>query len=100
MPRLLSPLCPPTKMTSHLKKTAAFLALLTAFIGTPLLQQLHADQFSDRIEPYVKKFCIACHGAKDPKGGLDLTKFKTDRSVINSFRRWNNITTFIQRIAQ
>lgn len=96
MPRLLSPLCPPTKMTSHLKKTAAFLALLTAFIGTPLLQQLHADQFSDRIEPYVKKFCIACHGAKDPKGGLDLTKFKTDRSVINSFRRWNNITTFIQ----
>tara|TARA_B110000438_G_scaffold296249_1_gene340641 strand:+ start:3886 stop:7389 length:3504 start_codon:yes stop_codon:yes gene_type:complete len=54
------------------------------------------DQFTDSIEPYLKKFCVTCHGSKDPKGGLNLTAYKSDKTVIANFRRWNNITTFIQ----
>ncbi len=63
-----------------------------AFMGS----SVRADRFTDEVEPYLKKFCNGCHGKKDPKGGLDLTKFTSDRSVIASFRKWDNITTFIR----
>ena len=68
-------------------------ALILFVIGLP---SVSADQFGDQIAPYVNKYCLDCHGQEDPKGGLDLTKFDSDRSVIAGFRRWNNITTFIQ----
>ena len=55
-----------------------------------------ADHFEDDIKTYLQKFCFDCHGQKEPKGGLNLTAFDSDRSLVKNFRRWDNITTFIR----
>lgn len=77
---------------AHLTRPAAALIFLLSAGVSPT----QGDQFTDSIEPYLQKFCVTCHGSTDPKGGLDLTSFKSDKTVIANFRRWNNITTFIQ----
>ena len=59
-------------------------------------EHAQADRFQDDIKPYLQKFCTECHGKKDPKGGLDLTAFESDQSLVRSFRKWDDITTFIR----
>ena len=61
-----------------------------------LADSVCADHLQDDIKPYLQKFCIECHGQKEPKGGLNLTAFDSDRSLVLNFRRWDNITTFIR----
>lgn len=61
-----------------------------------MVGQVCADRFQNDIKPYLQNFCIDCHGQEDPKGGLNLTLFDSDRSLVANFRRWNNITTFIR----
>ena len=65
---------------------------LVAMLNNPTL----ADRFQEQIKPYLQKFCIDCHGEKEPKGGLNLLSFDSDRSLILNFRKWDDITTFIR----
>ena len=60
------------------------------------IEHAQADRFQDDIKPYLQKFCTECHGKKDPKGGLDLTAFDSDQSLVRSFRKWDDITNFIR----
>ena len=65
---------------------------LVAMLNDPTL----ADRFQEQIKPYLQRFCIDCHGEKEPKGGLNLLSFDSDRSLILNFRKWDDITTFIR----
>jgi hypothetical protein len=56
-----------------------------------------ADVFQEKIEPFAKKYCHACHNKKQAKGELDLTRYVRDGDVTSDFRRWNNVIEFIRK---
>lgn len=56
---------------------AGFGALLTVSnlaVAEPAFSQLGAD-YSKRVRPLVKRFCLKCHSTKERKGDLDLERF-------------------------
>jgi hypothetical protein len=57
----------------------------------------HADVFQEKIEPFAKKYCHACHNQKQAKGELDLTRYVRDGDVTRDFRRWNNVIEFVRK---
>ncbi|HUR56020.1 MAG TPA: DUF1592 domain-containing protein, partial [Gemmataceae bacterium] len=44
--------------------------------------------FQKTALPFVKTYCLPCHGAEKPKGDLDLSPFTTLESVAKDHRRW------------
>jgi hypothetical protein len=68
------------------------ISLLLAFT----VVSAEADQFEATIEPYVRKYCLRCHNAKETKGDLDFTRSRNDGDVAAKFRRWKTISVFIR----
>jgi hypothetical protein len=44
--------------------------------------------FQDHVIPFVAKYCQGCHGGRRPKAGLDLTKFKEEKSLTQERQVW------------
>ncbi len=42
--------------------------------------------YETMIQPIFEKKCVSCHGAKEPKGGLDLSKNKGEQGFMQSYR--------------
>ncbi len=61
-----------------------------------LASAARADDYRDKIQPYMKTYCMECHAGETAKGELDLAKFSTATDVIDSFRRWKHIIEFIR----
>jgi len=47
--------------------------------------------FKHDIAPLVAKYCAACHGTADPKGGVALTRFKTDADAAKAPEVWEKV---------
>ena len=56
----------------------------------------NADEYQDKIQPYMQTYCKECHAGAEAKGELDLTKFSTSADVIDSFRHWKHIIEFVR----
>lgn len=56
------------------------------------LGEVRADEdlFSQRIRPLLVEFCFDCHDDDTQKGGVNLARFKTDRSLHQEVRLWEN----------
>ncbi|MEQ1932469.1 MAG: hypothetical protein ABL962_01130 [Fimbriimonadaceae bacterium] len=37
--------------------------------------------YSKDVQPSVKKYCVSCHGPKEPAAKIDLSKHKTNADV-------------------
>jgi hypothetical protein len=72
----------------------ASLAFWVLLAVAPLAQ---ADVFQEKLEPFAKKYCHACHNKKVHRGELDLTRFARDGDVTADFRRWNNVIEFVRK---
>lgn len=59
-------------------------------------QDTAADAYTEGVLPYVQKYCVQCHGSKEPKGELDLARYTSAGDLTANFRRWNNIIEFIR----
>src|SRR5262245_42388860 len=46
------------------------------------------QQFSTQVKPFLERYCVSCHGAKKPKGGLDLTRDATVTAIAKNERPW------------
>jgi Protein of unknown function (DUF1592)/Protein of unknown function (DUF1588)/Protein of unknown function (DUF1587)/Protein of unknown function (DUF1585)/Protein of unknown function (DUF1595)/Ca-dependent carbohydrate-binding module xylan-binding len=46
------------------------------------------DEFSQRIVPFVAKYCGDCHAGPKPEGNLDLTRFKEVAAVTGNRKIW------------
>src|SRR5262245_32750733 len=44
--------------------------------------------FDESVLPFLKTYCVGCHGADKPKGDLDLSPFTTLESVAKDHKRW------------
>ena len=55
-----------------------------------------ADEFRERVQPYLKTYCQKCHNPELAKGELDFSVYRSEVNVTAHFRRWNNIIAFIK----
>lgn len=72
------------------------LSLLILVGSLSPLQADNADTYRARVQPYIQKYCVACHNSDTAKGDLNLASVKSSSDVIAGFRRWNNVIEFIQ----
>ncbi len=52
---------------------------------------VRTPQFTRDVVPLVNLYCIRCHGAAKPKGGLSLAKFTGDPAGKNSRALWEKV---------
>jgi hypothetical protein len=45
--------------------------------------------FHTTVQPFVKAYCVSCHGGDSPKAGLDLNAYHSLDDVVKDLRRWN-----------
>jgi mono/diheme cytochrome c family protein len=44
--------------------------------------------FTATVQPFVATYCVSCHGADKPKGGLNLAKYETLEDVVRDHTQW------------
>lgn len=49
--------------------------------------------YPKQIVPLLKKYCIGCHGGKDPTAGLSLSKYADEASVLKGRDVWQNVAS-------
>ncbi|MFO0845317.1 MAG: c-type cytochrome domain-containing protein [Gemmataceae bacterium] len=43
---------------------------------SPLLAAAQAPSYSKQIQPFFTRYCVECHSAREPEGGLSLESHK------------------------
>lgn len=89
-----SRLPPPSLLTRSLLALALLSGVLASFPAFGLAAE-SADDYPERVEPYLRKYCLECHHDQEAKGDLDLTRYARSSDVIGNFRTWNHIVEFI-----
>ena len=68
--------------------TLAVLVLLAGFGACTTTQaepaQQRLDRFGDVVQPFLKNYCLACHGAEKPKAKLDLSGYTKPAAILKS----------------
>lgn len=62
-------------------------------------QQLAAakpDTYQQQIAPFVKKYCVECHGAENAEGGIALHSFDSEASVLKGRKHWEKVLPMLQ----
>ncbi|MCH2400742.1 MAG: hypothetical protein MK364_16620, partial [Pirellulales bacterium] len=55
--------------------------LLLAFWSCLEAEQVQADEFRARVQPYLKTYCEKCHNPKLAKGELDFSVYRSEVNV-------------------
>jgi hypothetical protein len=71
------------------------IALLVALCGTTAARA--ADPFQDKVRPFLNEYCVRCHKADKKSGELDLAKFDTAAKLLDDFRQWEHVVTFLKK---
>ncbi len=74
---------------------AALLAPLPSVSGED--RPRAADPFRDTVLPFLNAYCVRCHDAKKKSGELDLARFKTSATLLDDFRQWEHVVTFLKK---
>ncbi|MBA4065738.1 MAG: hypothetical protein C0501_18870 [Isosphaera sp.] len=56
-----------------------------------------ADPFQDKVVPFLNTYCVQCHTRQKPSGDLDLTKFTSSAKLLEDFRQWEHVVTFLRK---
>ena len=68
------------------------LVVSLAAVASPNLQKATQKATAqDEIFPLLQKYCIGCHGPKDPSGGLSLTPYTTIGTIQKDATHWRMI---------
>src|SRR5258708_2084048 len=83
-----------------MRRLAAFLTL--ALLGNcdspppsaePTLPPLSGDDFIRwrfaKVQPFFERYCSGCHGAKKPKGDLDLSRDFSIAAIAKNPKQWD-----------
>ncbi len=54
------------------------------------------SQFGTTVKPFLKDYCVTCHGGDKPEAGLDLNSYSSLSAVVNDGRRWNLVLSRIK----
>lgn len=46
------------------------------------------NRFTSKVHPFLKTYCVSCHGKADPKADLDLSSYANMGDVVSGFSNW------------
>jgi len=72
-----------------LHQSIPFLIPILLLLGSPE-GRAEEDVFSRRIRPLLVEYCLDCHDNDTQKGGVNLARFTSDRSLHQEVRLWEN----------
>src|SRR5260221_11902856 len=55
----------------------------------PHVFQLSGDDFIAKVQPFFERYCFGCHGAKKPKGDLDLSRDFSIAAIAKNPKQWD-----------
>jgi hypothetical protein len=58
--------------------------------------ELLERRFSTRVRPFVKRYCISCHGPTKHRAGLDLSRDSTVTAIARNDRQWELVLERLQ----
>jgi Protein of unknown function (DUF1592)/Protein of unknown function (DUF1588)/Protein of unknown function (DUF1587)/Protein of unknown function (DUF1585)/Protein of unknown function (DUF1595)/Planctomycete cytochrome C len=53
-------------------------------------------RFTTRVQPFLERYCISCHGPKKQKAMLDLSRDTSVAAVAKNARRWEQVLERLQ----
>ncbi|QJX00180.1 DUF1592 domain-containing protein [Frigoriglobus tundricola] len=56
-----------------------------------------ADPYQDKVLPFLDTYCVQCHSKQKPSGDLDLTRFTSAAKIVEDFRQWEHVVTFLKK---
>ncbi|MCE9532565.1 MAG: DUF1592 domain-containing protein [Planctomycetes bacterium] len=83
-------------MTHFSMLRIVFLLLLIGAGNSNSALAAEAPDFKKDGVAFLKKHCIACHGATKPKGEISLHLFTDDASVLKGRKQWASILEVVQ----
>jgi hypothetical protein len=57
----------------------------------PAAQSTLEQRWATEVRPIVERYCTTCHGAKKPKGGLDLGRDATVAAIAQHATEWERV---------
>jgi hypothetical protein len=57
-----------------------------------------SEAFDRDIRPFLKIYCVGCHGPTKPKGDLDLSLFVSGESALAKLHLWKDCATRVQNL--
>jgi hypothetical protein len=63
--------------------------------GGLVLQATELINYKEKIQPFIKKHCIECHGGKKVKAKLDFTKIQSETQIKEKFEMWEEALELI-----
>jgi hypothetical protein len=80
---------------SHRGRAATLLLCAAGSIAIPLRgADASSDlehQFTEAVQPVLKRYCLGCHSGATPAAQLDLTAYSTMDAVVRDYPRWAQI---------
>jgi hypothetical protein len=75
-------------------------AILAALAPLPAAAQPGKDKdplsWDRNISGLVRKYCLRCHGADEPRGGVDLASAENPRDILGQRERWESARSLIE----
>ena len=68
----------------------------TGAIEPKQLAAAKPDTYQQQIAPFVKKYCVECHGAESAEGGIALHSFDSEASVLKGRKHWEKVLPMLQ----
>src|SRR5262245_18930973 len=68
----------------------------TSSSGDPAPATNQSTDYTSRVQPLLKQYCLACHSTKAKKGSLDLERFSTLDQVRKDLKPWQQIIEMLE----
>jgi len=59
------------------------------------LEKARRDRLDQQVVPYLKQYCIACHGEESQEAGIVVHDLQSPADFLNDFRRWERVYRMI-----
>src|SRR5580693_671925 len=59
--------------------------------GRPTATLPPEQSFANTVRPFLKTYCLDCHGTDKPKGDLDLSVYTTADAVAKDLPQWETV---------
>src|SRR5262249_47329743 len=54
------------------------------------------QRFATRVQPFLQRYCFACHGSKKPEAQFDLRRYATVKAIAKNIRPWERVLERLQ----
>ncbi|HIL69503.1 MAG TPA: DUF1587 domain-containing protein, partial [Verrucomicrobia bacterium] len=88
---------------SNRSQSIAFFAGLLIWLTYPTvgltdeaLQSRLERTFSQTIQPFIKQYCIECHGPEKPKAKFNIGVFVEFEDIVEGYEKWDRVLEMLQ----